>query len=594
MSRVVAVAREDIRHALQDRLVWAAIVLLGLMFLPSTASVAATRGRPIDELLLLLPYDLITFALVVVAAVGYASVVGEREDGTIRFVLGLPGTRRDLVLGKLLSRTAIVVFALTVTLAIANALIANGYGEPYLVSFWTMGIWILLYGAVWTAVTVGYSAAFSSPYRTLGALVVTYAAFSPDVGVWGVIVRPVFAFMFTRSFAAPTYEDLSTAPLWMRVTERFNPITAFWEALRWSVEAVGPGTPTGSAAANLLGAVAFLAFGAIGLAFGYRRFDRTDLGDGGSGFRLGDLLWRSFHGMWTAITKRQTKRRPQTNRSQLQAIVREDIRHALQNWVVMGGIVVTVLLVGPSLWQGLDPSSVSTTTEELAEISDTFSLPVLALGIAVGYRAVVGERENGTARLLLGLPATRRDLVVGKVFSRVVIAVLTLIPLLLFVEILLVVRFGSAYLPEFLALGGWALTYAVVWTSAVVGISATVKSRYRALAAIFGTYLLFSSNIGLWGPVVRPLFAFVFTGQSSTEKLVQSVQSGPLWYRYSDHLNPFVALRTVENGLFTVAGVGTGRSVDALLIAYSVLVCLLFATIPVYVGYRRFGRSNLR
>lgn len=589
MSRLVTIAREDARRAFRSRLVWGATVLLSVMFLPSTGSSATPDVHPILEYLLILPMDLMTFSLVVVAAVGYSAVVTERVSGTFRFVLGLPATRRDLVLGKLISRVGIVVIALIVILVIANFLVYQGYGSPYFFPFWVMGGWMLAYVIVWSAVTIGYSAAFDSPYRTLGALVVTHVVFSFNFGVWSVVIRPLFALLFTGSLDPPSYETLATAPLWLRVTERLNPLVDFWAAMRWSIEFVGPGTPTGGPLPHVLGTVVFLSFGIVPLVFGIHRFERTDLGGERSGSHIGDWIWRSLWSVRTSATKSTLLSRAQTQSSRIWRLAIADIRHTLQNWVVTGALVVTLLLAGPSLWS-IGPSSVFTDTEVLTRIHLSFTLPVVVLGIAVGHNAIVGERSAGTDRLLLGMAVTRRELVLGNLLSRVGIAVVSLLPLLLFAEVLVVTRLGSPYPGAFLAWAGWTLLYAITWTVVTVSFSAAVSSRYRSLALICATFLVFSE---LWDQLILPTVAFVVTGQFSVGELEQTADP-PIWFQYSDHVSPFVALDTLREGLFEVAGYGTQHTELVVpLFLYSMAAVIVFAGGIFMIGEKRFDQSDL-
>lgn len=589
MSRVATIAREDARRALRSRLVWGAVVLLGAMFLPSVPSVARPRIHPLSEFLLLAGFDLLTFALVLVAAVGYGAVVTERTGGTVRLVLGLSGSRRDVVLGKFVSRTGVVVFALAAVLAVTNVFVARGYGRPHLAAFWTMGGGMLLYGVVWTAVTVGYSAAFASQYRTLAALVATYAAFSPDVGAWGVLVEPAFSIAVTGSPSVPTYEVLADAPLWLRVAERLNPLYDFWHALRWAVEAVGPGSPAGSFGPHLLGTAVFLLFGAVPLALGCRRFGSADLGGETRGIGAGDRLWRLFR----PVGRRLRRGGPRSNRPRVPTVAAADIRHALQNWAVGGAVGVTALLTVPRLYRGLSPAGISTVAEELASVPDVFALPTLVLGVALGYAAVVGEREAGTARSVLGLPVSRREVVLGKLLSRTALAAAVLLPLLAFAEALVALRFGDPHPVVFLAWPAGVLFYAVVWTAVVVSVSAAVTSRYRALAVSFGTFFAFARDVGLWDPVVRPLFGFVFTGRFSVGGVVHDAHP-PLWFQYADHLNPLVALATVQDGLLAAAGVRPAFvHVSELLALYSLGVSVLFAAGSLSLGAYRFQRSEL-
>lgn len=593
MSRIRTIAREDARRAFRSRLLWGAIVLLGAMFLPSTGTSARPDLYSLQEYLLILPRDLMTFSLVVVAAVGYGAVVNERIAGTDRFVLGLPATRRDLVLGKLLSRIGIVVAALAVILVIANVLVVRGYGRPHLAPFWVMGGWMLVYVAVWSAVTIGYSAVFDSPYWTLAALVVTHVVFSFNFGVWSLVVRPVFALLFTGSMDPPSYETLANAPLWLRVTERLNPLVDFWNAMRWSIEFVGPGSPTGGPLPHVLGTAIFLLLGILPLVYGLRRFERTELGVEQSQFQLGDWLWRSLGQVSRVLTESAAIRRLRTGSNRIWCLTIADLRHMLQNWIVLGALVVTLLLAGPSLWGAIDANSIFSLNEVLGRVYMSFTLPVMILGIAVGHNAVVGERTAGTVRLVLGMPVTRRDLFLGKLLSRVGIVVAMLLSLLLLAEVLVVTRLGELYLGAFIALAGWTLLYGIIWTVVTVSISAAVSSRYRSLAAIGATYFAFGTGRGLWGLLVRPAVAFVGSGRFSADEFVQSVNS-PMWFRYLDNLNPFIALETVRGGLYEVTGYGTEfTELNVMLFVYSLLVLISFAAVVLGLCVRRFNHSDL-
>jgi ABC-type transport system involved in multi-copper enzyme maturation permease subunit len=592
MNGILSVARQDLRQAFRDRLLWAATVLLGAMFLPSVSTVASPERHPPVEAMLLLALDLVTFMLVVVAAVGYGAVVSERVAGTVRFVLGLPATRRDVMAGKLLSRVAVVGVVLGSILTITAVFVVRGYGTSSLTPFLVMAGWLIVYSAVWTAVTVGYSAAFDSGYQTLGALVVTYVTFSFDFGVWSALVRPMFAFVFTGSLESPTYESLATAPLWLRGVERLNPLVNFWQAMRWSVEAVGPGSATGEAFPQVIGTALFVLFGAVILAWGTRRFERTDLGGETGGLTFKGWIRRAVTGMASRFPGTQSGMRDSTSRTR--TVASADRRHALQNWIVLASLAVTVLFVGPTLWQSLGPSSVSTLTDQLADIPPAFNLPLLVLGIAMGYGAVTGERAENTARFVLSLPATRRELVLGELRSRVTLVVGVLLVVVLLAEGLVVARLGGVYPRAALAWGAYVLVFGAVWTSAVVGFSAIVSTRYRTLALAFGTYFLFSRGIGLWDLVVRPLFTLVFAGTTEWDDYAFAADGGPLWFRYADHLNPFVALDTLGEGLLAVAGYSTQFADPTIpIVCYSLLVLASFATAPILVGLRRFQRANL-
>jgi ABC-2 type transport system permease protein len=185
-----------------------------------------------------------------------------------------------------------------------------------------------------------------------------------------------------------------------------------------------------------------------------------------------------------------------------------------------------------------------------------------------------------------------RELVLGTLLSREGLVVATLFPLLLAAEGRIAIRLGGLYLGAALAWVGATLLLGVVWTGASVRISAAVSSRYRSLAVLVATSLLFSHRVGLWNPVVRPAIAFVATGRVSTGEFVSAVDR-PAWFRYADHLTPFVAFSTVREGLLEATGYGTQfTELVVPLFLYSAGILVLFVALTVFLGTRRFERVD--
>jgi len=561
------------------------------MFLPSVGAVSPGPSTTLWEHVISMMADLISFSLIVVAAVGYNSITGERTEGSIRLVLGLSGTRRDVLLGKFLSRLSVVVIALGVVLSVASIQTVRAFGMRSLVPFWVMGGWMFIYGIVWTAITIGYSAAFSSQYRTLGALVATYALFTPALAFWGTFIHPLFAFAFTGSFSLPYFETVADAPAWMQLMFRLNPLRGFAGMVQWSVSMMTARTPVIGLGFNLLGLIVFIVLGAVVLLLGVRRFERADLGDEKSGPSWSTRMLPSVQA--TTVDDNNLPLTSADNQSRVETIVRGDLNRALKNWVVQGVVMLFLLIIIPVIWQSIDLSREGAFMSTLSStIEYAFFLPILVLGTAVGYQSVVGERDSNTIRYLLGLPGTRRELMSGKVIARVGIVVAAIVAVLFLTEAIILLRLGAPYLNSFLIGAGWVLLVGTVWTTFVIGVSAAVSSRYRALAVVLGVYLLFSTDNGLWGAVVRPLIGLVFTGQFVTPQWAYTARVGPVWFRYLDGINPIVALRRVLEALQTVNG-SISSNMTPSLVLYSLLVIFVFAGGTLYIGYRRFERIDL-
>lgn len=120
----------------------------------------------------------------------------------------------------------------------------------------------------------------------------------------------------------------------------------------------------------------------------------------------------------------------------------------------------------------------------------TLLVPIVAL--FVGYAAITKERTSGSLKLLLSLPFSRRDVLVGKVIGRCVVAGVTLLGALALTALFFVVSdltfkpdlFGSFVL--------YTLAFTVVFVAIVVSISGAFSNSFRSAIASFFVYFYFT------------------------------------------------------------------------------------------------------
>ncbi|PSP31671.1 copper ABC transporter permease [Halobacteriales archaeon QH_10_67_22] len=127
---------------------------------------------------------LATLVPLVALLLGYNAVAGERESGAVLLSLSLPHSRRDLVLGKYVSRTGLVAGTLLVSLVGAGALVVYPFGELDVVPFLAFVLFSLSFTAVWSGLGVAVSLAASTKRR---ALVAGFALFFLFVVVWDAV-----------------------------------------------------------------------------------------------------------------------------------------------------------------------------------------------------------------------------------------------------------------------------------------------------------------------------------------------------------------------------------------------------------------------
>ena len=174
---VLAVTKKDFKGARRSRTLWAAAILLGLIAvllgfttqgyrLSATATVQSQFRMLTQLLAVLLP--------IIALAATYMAIAGEREGGGIKFLLSMPNTRRDVFIGKLLSRLGIVASGVVFTYIAAISISLTKYGAfPAVVILGTL-LLTIVYGSVFVSIAIAVSAAAATRSRAIGSSLTSY------------------------------------------------------------------------------------------------------------------------------------------------------------------------------------------------------------------------------------------------------------------------------------------------------------------------------------------------------------------------------------------------------------------------------------
>lgn len=275
-------------------------------------------------------------------------------------------------------------------------------------------------------------------------------------------------------------------------------------------------------------------------------------------------------------------------RTNAMVIAKKDFSDAIRAKSIWLLIAVFVVVSVPQLYtlkSGLDPS--------LAQASRSIGLqlkPVIPLvSLLVGYKAVVGERESGSLRILLGLPGTRFDVLAGKIAGRAGVFLVVAITSMAVTGLVIWEVFGGLVLGDFILTVAFILLFGLSWLGIAIGVSSAVESRFRAVAGSFGLYAIFAM---LWNTLVLPIAAYVFTGSASTSRFDPIViADGPNWYLYFQRLNPtkaFEGSRVYVTQLFH-----SSPPTDAMPHLFGIGSLILWFIVPLLIGYWRFERADL-
>lgn len=269
-----------------------------------------------------------------------------------------------------------------------------------------------------------------------------------------------------------------------------------------------------------------------------------------------------------------------------QAVARKDVRdsaRAKSVWLLAG--LFLLLFLGLTY---LVPRLAGDEFADFLTVSGGVVVMVLPLvAIVLGYKSVITERESGTIALLLSLPHSRRDVVIGKFVGRsVVLAVPTAIGLVVAAP-LVATRYSSFDPLHYLGFALATIVYGLAFLALAIALSLSTTASRRVTTAAFGAYV---ALVMFWGSVIDFLVLLLFRFQSDP------LSNPPSWATFAKLLDPGTAYSYV---LSDVIGTGVVTPVAALGSQWyteppmAVVVLLAWLVVPLSIGYWQFDRTDL-
>jgi ABC-2 type transport system permease protein len=290
-------------------------------------------------------------------------------------------------------------------------------------------------------------------------------------------------------------------------------------------------------------------------------------------------------------------------------VARKDFEDVVRSKLLWGitvgfvGLLVFFLIVGVASGNN-DDADMSDLLAGIAQFAGFF-VPLIAL--IAGYMAIVGERTSGSLRVLLSYPFSRTDVVTGKVVGRAAAVTVAILAGFVAMTALGVPLTGELPILEIAGVALFTTLLAITFSTLAVGVSAALATRGRALALAVGIFFLL---FVMWEAVAVGVYLAV-TGDRP------GLVSEP-WYFAIHQANPITAFRLavgeitgsyvspmVQLGLEDInygevepADLETQSRVEGSLPFYlqpwfSVVSFLIWAAVPLAVGYRRFARADL-
>lgn len=235
-----------------------------------------------------------------------------------------------------------------------------------------------------------------------------------------------------------------------------------------------------------------------------------------------------------------------------------------------------------------------TTLVLISNFAGPVSIFIPIVAIAASYRAIAGERQSGSLKLLLSLPNDRLDVVAGKFAGRagvVTVALLIGFAIGLVATALLTSTFSVL---DYLIFVLVSLLLGFVYVSISVGVSAFTTSTSRAAYGSFGIFLVFQF---LWQVVV---LAFMYVANGL--ELPAGREDLPEWVFNASELlllvNPAEGYRQGVRWVMRRVNdsAETQQPADVPFYAedwFGFVFLALWIVVPLTIGYLRFKSSDL-
>ncbi|MDQ2050393.1 ABC transporter permease [Natronolimnohabitans sp. A-GB9] len=184
------------------------------------------------------------------------------------------------------------------------------------------------------------------------------------------------------------------------------------------------------------------------------------------------------------------------NVESVRAIAKKDFQDAVRSWVFWGlSIFFFVLLVGVTgtlSYFGEDIAAEGATTDMLVLFTSEITRLVIPLiALVLGWKAIAGERETGSIKILLSLPHSRKDVLLGKLLGRSAVLSVSLVVGFALAAVVVAALLGGFDVVDYVGLLAMSIVYGVAYTSIAVALSSLTRSTTIAGAAMVGVFVLF-------------------------------------------------------------------------------------------------------
>ncbi|ELY46297.1 ABC transporter permease [Natronorubrum sulfidifaciens] len=305
------------------------------------------------------------------------------------------------------------------------------------------------------------------------------------------------------------------------------------------------------------------------------------------------------------------------NLESVRAVAKKDFQDAVRSWMFWGlsvfFFVLLVAVTGTISYFGEEIAQQGATTEALVLfVSQITRLVIPLIALILGWKAIAGERETGSIKILLSLPHSRKDVLLGKLLGRSAVLSVSLIVGFALAAVVVAALLGSFDIVDYVALLVMAIIYGLAYTSIAVALSSITRSTTIAGAAMFGVFILFYI---VWN-AIQTVFQLLMNrgtidGVSYTQEVPaadgttqqMTMERLPDWVLFINTIDPGNAFQNAITVLSSSGSSELGTSFPEVWFAngvpfylenwFSFIILLLWIVVPMAIALYRFDRVDL-
>lgn len=276
------------------------------------------------------------------------------------------------------------------------------------------------------------------------------------------------------------------------------------------------------------------------------------------------------------------------------AVAEKDFRDAIRSrlLLVVAGLFVLFTVGGAAIGSALGMGggdAVGLIMFVMLSATGIF-VPIIAIGLS--YRSIAGERDTGSLKILLSLPNSRADVVLGKFAGRSAVLAVTVIVGFTAGLVAFAAAFeGNVEFPTYAAFMLTTLLLGFVFVSITVGVSAFTNSTFQSAVGAVGLFVVFQ---WLWN-ILAQIAWYVENGFEQPPFQAEP----PDWLEFLYILNPTVSYRQATSWLVEQVGNSDqaqqsgGLEPFGLEPWFGFVILAWWIALPLAIGYLRFEATDL-